>query len=183
MASSFYKSVFFRFFVAVVVIQGIHVFEHVVQLIEVYVFDVPDDEALGFLGYLIQFDDTEEWLHLVFNSTYLLALYLLFFPIRSLTPTTVPLLAFAVFVVVGVGLESWHVVEHSVIIANVIKNNGCPCPGIGDVALGVTDTQLHFVYNAVAYAATVTPFRFVIASSRAQARSGLDGVAPSTSRW
>jgi hypothetical protein len=53
------------------------------------------------------------------------------------------------------------VVEHSVIIANVLKKSGCPCPGIGDAALGVTDTQLHFVYNAIAYAATVTPFWFL----------------------
>jgi hypothetical protein len=66
-----------------------------------------------------------------------------------------------VFLTGGVMLESWHVVEHSVIIANVIRNSGCPCPGVGDVALGVTDTQLHFLYNAVAYAATVMPFWFL----------------------
>jgi hypothetical protein len=148
-------------FVAVVVVQGIHVFEHVVQLAQVYLFGVADDDALGFLGYLIQFNDTEEWLHLVFNATYLLALYALTLPMRRYVPATIPLWAFSVFVLGAVGLETWHVVEHSVIIANVIKNSGCPCPGIGDVALGVTDTQLHFVYNSVAYAATVTPFWFL----------------------
>ena len=30
--------------------------------------------------------------------------------------------------------------EHTVIIANVIRNDGCPCPGIGDRALDVSDT-------------------------------------------
>ena len=42
-------------------------------------------------------------------------------------------------------------VEHGVIISNVIANGGCPCPGIGDVALGLSDTILHLVYNLVAY--------------------------------
>ena len=170
MASSFYKSIFFPFLITIVVIQGVHVFEHIIQLAQVYVFDVPDDEALGFLGYLIQFNDTEEWLHLGFNSTYLLALYILVLPLQRLAPQTMPLWAFAVFMVGGVGLETWHVVEHSVIISNVIENHGCPCPGIGDVALGITDTVLHFVYNTIAYAATVTPFWFVM-QGRSQLRS------------
>ena len=67
--------------------------------------------------------------------------------------------AFGVELLAGAtGLESWHMVEHIVIISNVVANDGCPCPGIGDRALGVSDTQLHFVYNAGAYAATVVPF-------------------------
>jgi hypothetical protein len=154
--------IFLPLFTAVVIVQGIHVVEHIIQLTQVYLFDVPDDDALGLLGYLIQFNGTEEWLHLVFNSTFLLALYLLMLPTRRYVPYRIPLWAFGVFMAGAVGLETWHVVEHSVIIANVLKNNGCPCPGLGDVALGVTDTQLHFVYNAIAYAATVTPFWFLM---------------------
>lgn len=153
---------FFPFFAVVVAIQGVHVFEHIVQLIEVYAFGVPDDDALGLLGFVIQFNDTEEWLHLGFNSLYLLSLYALVYPLWRLVPGGVPRLAFVTFLVFGVWIESWHVVEHGVIIANVIRTDGCPCPGIGDRVLGVTDTQLHFVYNAVAYAATVTPFWFLM---------------------
>jgi hypothetical protein len=37
--------------------------------------------------------------------------------------------------------------------------------------LGVTDTQLHFVYNAVAYAATVTPFWFLMREPALGARA------------
>jgi len=154
--------VFPRLFIAVVVIQGVHVVEHVIQLAQVYIFGVADDDALGLLGYVFQFQDTEEWLHLAFNSSYLLALYALVLPMRRFTPQPIPFWAFGVFAIGAVGLESWHVVEHSVIISNVIKNNGCPCPGIGDRALGVTDTILHFVYNSAAYAATVTPFWFLM---------------------
>ena len=169
MGTSFYRSLFFRFFVAVVVIQGIHVVEHIIQLGQIYLFNVPENEALGILGYLIQFNDTEEWLHLAFNSTYLLAIYILFLPIRSLTPAIVPAWAFALFVAGAVGLESWHVIEHVVIISNVIQNHGCPCPGIGDSVLGVSDAVLHFVYNSVAYLSLVVPFHYIVqAVPRAQ---------------
>lgn len=153
--------IFLPLLVAVVVIQGIHVLEHIIQLAQVYLFGVADDDALGLLGYVFEFQGTEEWLHLVFNLSYLLALYALILPMRRFVPVTLPFWAFGVFVLGAAGLESWHVAEHSVVIANVIKNDGCPCPGIGDAALGVTDTQLHFVYNAAAYASTVTPFWFL----------------------
>jgi len=137
-------------------------FGHVIQLAQVYVLGVPEGDALGLLGYFIQFNGTEEWLHLGFNVAFLVSLYALVLPMRGLVPGVVSAAAFGVFLVGAVGLETWHVVEHFVIVANVIANGGCPCPGIGDRLLGVTDTQLHFVYNAVAYAALVTPFRHVM---------------------
>jgi hypothetical protein len=167
--------IFLPLFTAVVIIQGVHVIEHIIQLMQVYLFDVPDDDALGLLGYLIQFNGTEEWLHLGFNMAYLTSLYLLVWPMRKLVPSSIPPWAFVVFVAGGVAVESWHEVEHVVIMSHVIRNNGCPCPGIGDVALGVTDTQLHFVYNAVAYAATVTPFWFLKRGSQAGLRAAAVG--------
>jgi hypothetical protein len=162
MGSSFYRSIAYPFFIAVVSIQGVHVFEHIVQLAQIYIFGVPNDKAFGLLGYVIQFDGTEEWLHLVFNVTYLTSLYLLLIPLRRVVPEIVPRRVFLVFVISGVGLESWHMVEHVVIISHVIANHGCPCPGIGDAALGVSDKVLHFFYNIVSYSATVVPFSFVL---------------------
>jgi hypothetical protein len=144
--------------------------EHIIQLIQVFVLGIPDDKALGLLGYVFQFQGTEEWLHLVFNVTYLLALLLLVAPLRSVVPDVVPRWAFASFLF-GVGLEGWHNVEHAVIISNVLRNGGCPCPGIGDVALGITDTVLHFFYNLIAYSATVPAFIYYI--SRTRSPSGL----------
>ena len=70
------------------------------------------------------------------------------------------------YVMGAVGLETWHEVEHLVIISNVLMNQGCPCPGIGDAALGVTDTVLHFIYNAVVTSAMLVPFWFVIRSEK-----------------
>jgi hypothetical protein len=145
-------------FTGVVVVQGIHIVEHVIQLYQVFVLGIPDDDALGLLGYAFRFQGTEEWLHLAFNAAYLAALYLLVRPLRDLVPDAVPLWAFAVFLGGAVGLESWHMVEHGVIIGRVVANGGCPCPGIGDVALGTTDTVLHFFYNAITYAALLVPY-------------------------
>ncbi len=155
------RSTFFPLFTGVVIVQGIHVVEHIIQLIQVFLLGIPDDEALGLLGYVFQFQGTEEWLHLAFNATYLLALYLLLLPLRRRVPYPVPVWAFTTFVAGAVGLESWHMIEHGVIITNVIAHNGCPCPGIGDAALGISDTILHFYYNAITYLALLVPFWYV----------------------
>jgi hypothetical protein len=161
----YFSSWFLLLFASVVLIQGVHVVEHMIQLGQAYLLGIADDDALGILGYVFQFQGTEEWLHLVFNASYLAALYLLLVPLYRRMPRPVPAWAFWAFVVWGVGLESWHVVEHLVIISNVIANGGCPCPGIGDRALGITDTVLHFGYNAAAFAALLAPFWFVARAS------------------
>ena len=142
----------FYFMTAVVAIQGAHVVEHIVQLVQVSLLGVPEQDALGLLGYVLQFNGTEEWLHLGYNTFYVLALYALIVPLWRITPAVLPLSAFVFFITASVWLETWHMVEHGVIISNVIANGGCPCPGIGDAALGISDTVLHFIYNAIAYA-------------------------------
>jgi hypothetical protein len=156
----------FWFFVGVVVVQSVHMFEHVLQLIQVTVWNVPDAEALGLLGYIFQLQGTEEWLHLFFNLALLTSLWVLLGPVRAANPSIVPRWGFLVYVIGAVGLETWHEVEHLVIISRVLMNHGCPCPGIGDAALGVTDTVLHFIYNAVVTSAMLVPFWFVIRAHR-----------------
>jgi hypothetical protein len=151
---------FLAFYAAVVAVQGGHVVEHIIQLIQVFVLGVPDDKALGLLGYVFAFQGTEEWLHIVFNVLYLACLVIISW--RLLGSPVVPLLAQLAFLFFGVWLEGWHVIEHVVIISNVVANNGCPCPGILDSQLGVSDTVLHFGYNAIAYAATVLPFVYLL---------------------
>jgi hypothetical protein len=152
----------FYFLATVAAVQGAHVFEHIVQLLQVFAFGVPEDDALGLLGYVLQFNGTEEWLHLVFNAAYLASLYALLVPLWRITPSVLPTWAFAMFVVASVWVETWHMVEHATIISHVLANGGCPCPGIGDVALGLSDTILHFFYNAVAYTGVVIALVFVL---------------------
>jgi hypothetical protein len=158
----FLSDLVFWFLAAVVAVQGGHVFEHVVQLAQVFVFGVAEEDALGLLGYLVQFNGTEEWLHLGFNVLYLACLYLLVVPLWRITPAGLPTRVFAAFLLSSVWLETWHVVEHGVIISNVIANGGCPCPGIGDAALHVSDTLLHFAYNVLAYAGLAFVFALVV---------------------
>jgi hypothetical protein len=161
----------FYFMTAVVLIQGGHVIEHIIQLAQVFVFGVPEAEALGLLGYVLQFNGTEEWLHLGYNTFYLLALYALILPLWRITPGVLSYWAFGFYIGASVWIETWHIVEHGVIIANVIANHGCPCPGIGDVALGLSDTVLHFVYNALAYAGLAYAYLLVLCDRRGSARS------------
>jgi hypothetical protein len=156
----------FYFMSAVVLIQGGHVIEHIVQLAQVFVFGVPEAQALGLLGYVLQFNGTEEWLHLGYNTFYLLALYALIVPLWRITPGLLSYWAFGFYIAASVWIETWHIVEHGVIIANVIANSGCPCPGIGDVALGLSDTVLHFFYNAIAYAGLAYAYVLVLRSRR-----------------
>ena len=151
----------FWFMGAVVAIQGGHVIEHVIQLFQVFAFSVPEQDALGLLGYVLQFNGTEEWLHLGYNTFYLIALYALILPLWRITPAVIPTWVFWFFIV-GVWIETWHIVEHGVIISHVIANSGCPCPGIGDVALGLSDTILHFFYNALAYAGVVYAYILIV---------------------
>lgn len=148
----------FAFMTAVVLIQGGHVIEHVIQLVQVLALGVPDGRALGLLGELIQFNGTEEWLHLGFNGLYLLSLYALIVPLWRIRPAVLPTWAFAFFVAASVWVESWHMVEHGVIISHVIARGGCPCPGIGDEVLGVSDKVLHFGYNVVAYSGVAVAY-------------------------
>jgi hypothetical protein len=156
----------FWFFVGVAVVQSVHMFEHVLQLIQITVWKVPDDEALGLLGYVFQLQGTEEWLHLVFNLFLLTSLYILLGPIRAASPSIIPRWAYLVYVIGAVGLETWHEVEHLVIISRVLMNNGCPCPGIGDATLGISDTVLHFFYNAVVTSGILVPFSYVVRAQR-----------------
>lgn len=149
------------FFAVIVTVQGVHLVEHLIQLAQVHLLGVPEDDALGLLGWVFELDGTEEWLHLVFNALFLASLWILAGPLVRGALGAVPVWALVVFVVAGLGLETWHTFEHSVIIRNVVRNDGCPCPGIVDQALGISDTTLHFFYNALAYAATVVPYSFV----------------------
>jgi hypothetical protein len=154
---------FARLYLVIIGVQGVHVIEHVIQLLQVYAFGVADDDALGLLGYVFQFNGTEEWLHLAFNAAYVASLYVVLIGLFGLWRMgALPGWSLGLYAGYAVGLESWHMVEHIVIIGNVLRNGGCPCPGIGDRALQVSDTQLHFVYNLLAYAGTLLPARAIL---------------------
>ena len=123
-------------------------------------------------GYLIQFNGTEEWLHLGYNVIYLLALYALIIPLWRITPAVLPARRVLVLSCRERVDRVFHMVEHGVIIRNVIANGGCPCPGIGDRALNVSDTVLHFFYNLIAYAGIVLAYGYVLRDHQSAALAG-----------
>src|SRR3954463_9975834 len=86
----------FYFLAIVAAVQGGHVIEHIVQVLQVFVFGVPEDDALGLLGYVLQFNGREEWLPLGFTCVSLGSLYALIVPLWRVTPAVVPTRAFAV---------------------------------------------------------------------------------------
>jgi hypothetical protein len=43
-----------------------------------------------------------------------------------------------------------------------LRIGNTPCPGIADPAFGLSDTVLHFFYNAVAYAGLVYAYLVVL---------------------
>lgn len=97
------QSPLLTFFAVVVVVQDVHVLEHVIQLLQVHVLGVREDDALGLLGYVFEFHGTEEWLHLVFNSLFLGSLCVLARALLRGSMARVPAWASAVFLVGALG--------------------------------------------------------------------------------
>lgn len=164
----------FRRFAAVVLgVQGIHVAEHVIQLLQIHVWH--SDNTLGLLGYVLELHGTAEWMHLGFNVAYLGALVVLAVGLRDLVRAgTLGVRPYAGFLAAGLALETWHCVEHSVITYHMVRNGGgCPCTGILDPVLGVMDAQLHMAYNTIAYAGTLLPFVWMRRHAGAPARTDL----------
>ena len=148
---------FRRFTACVLVIQGVHVGEHVIQLFQIHRWHTHN--TMGLLGYVLQLQGTAEWMHLGFNVTYLASLVVIVFGLHDRVQAgLLDKAPYAVFLVMGLALETWHCIEHAVIAYHIVRNGGCPCAGILDPVLGVMDASLHFFYNSVAYVGTLVPF-------------------------
>ena len=121
---------FFAFYAAVVLVQGVHVVEHIIQLIQVYGSKslTPGPRPAGLFPLISGYRGMAPYRlqRQLFGQSCCVAWGFWRSPVAR---SVVPLLAMAAFIFFGVWLEGWHVVEHIVIIANVIANNGCPCPG------------------------------------------------------
>lgn len=126
-------------FWVLVVIQGGHVFEHIVQMVQIHVLGWPPARSHGIFGAL----DTE-WVHLVFNTLVLGLVALLLYRFRTNGWLWVALVA-----------AVWHQVEHVQIMYVYLTTGVGGTPGllssggvIGD-GVPVTRPDLHFLYNVV----------------------------------
>lgn len=126
-------------FYALVVTQGGHVIEHVVQVTQIHVAGTPAKQAKGVFGAL-----DIEWVHFVWNTWVLIAVVLLVLRFRR-NPFLWATLAFAL----------WHEAEYAFLISRYIATDLPGHPGLaakgGTIAGGlpITRPDLHFYYNVI----------------------------------
>lgn len=121
---------------ATIVVQTGHIFEHVVQMVQMHVWEQPPAFAHGMIGQL-----DLEWVH--FLMTLAIALVAVFLLTRW--PTNP-----ACWLLMPLGL--WHLAEHSVILTAYLRTGITGTSGIlakGGLLNGpLARPDLHFVYNA-----------------------------------
>lgn len=134
-------------FMATVVIQSLHMVEHIAQVIQK--FGLGWKEAHGIIGVL-----DLEWVHFIYNTALLITLYILFFKYSRLLKAGGNVL-YGIFVA-DVVLQSYHVIEHLVKINQHLQTGQQGTPGI----LGnfVNPILFHFWMNLAVLALITIPF-------------------------
>lgn len=138
---------------SVLVIQGFHVIEHVVVVVQVGALGTPVAQSQGLLGARVNF----EWLHLAYNTTFLATMVLLLgYGLRHRTGSLASAGLATAVLAGGVAMQSYHVGEHILRIIQYL-NSGCtPCVGlIGQVVLFIWP---HLFFGVFAYAAFTTAY-------------------------
>ena len=124
-------------FYGLAVLQGAHMVEHVVQMVQIHVLHLTGTAARGVFGAL-----DIEWVHFIWNTLVFVALALLVwrFPRNPLLWVTL-------------AIATWHQVEHSYILSVYLRTGVSGTPGLLSKggALGgglpLTRPDLHFFYN------------------------------------
>lgn len=131
-------------FVAALLLQGVHMVEHLAQVYQYAILRFPIFEAHGILFF---FD--LEWNHFTFNLAYLLLLAMIFIGFKfhsseyfigqSKTPRYMFLAGFFV--------QGYHVIEHAARIGQTLQTGCEPCRGI--LGWYVNGIWLHFTLNSL----------------------------------
>lgn len=126
-------------FYLLVVTQGGHVIEHLVQMIQIHLLGLRGPAARGVFGML-----DIEWVHFLWNSWVLVAVTLLLRRFRSNR-----------WLWATLALAAWHETEHVVMMVMYLGRGLAGSPGLlargGLVAGGLplTRPDLHFLYNLI----------------------------------
>lgn len=129
-------------FASALLFQSFHTLEHFIQLYQHAVLGIDILHAHG----LLFFFDTE-WIHFVFNGTYLTCLLIIFFAMglhRAERRAAFPA-AYFVGSLILVAFEMWHETEHIVRIIQHLTSGCQPCQGIFGQVVDVL--YLHTFYN------------------------------------
>lgn len=141
---------------SVLIVQGFHVIEHVVVVVQVEALGRPLAQSQGLLGARVDF----EWLHLAYNTTFLATMVLLLgYGLRHRAGALAGAGLATAALAGGVAMQSYHVGEHILRIIQYL-NTGCtPCVGlIGQVVLFIWP---HLFFGVFAYTAfTIAYFAY-----------------------
>ena len=134
---------------AIVLVQGFHEIEHIVQVFQRFTFDNP--KGAGVLGTWIDIEPV----HLGYNAAFLGLIGLVywqgrFWQNRRAQPVVFGLMTFVLL------FQGYHLVEHLFKIAQFIDTGKNGTPGILGNRFNLV--WLHFTYNTVEYAAFVLAF-------------------------
>ena len=139
-------------------VQLMHDVEHAWQVYEHSAKGLPAAESQGLLFFIPDL----EWNHLVFAAVYLVALATLFaFLVRRDARTQLGTRWFGTmglaYLAVGIGVQSYHAVEHIVRIVQFYQTGCTPCAGI--LGQRIDGVYLHFGFNMVV---TILPAAMLI---------------------
>jgi hypothetical protein len=140
-------------FLLILGIQGFHVIEHIVLVVQIEAFGLGLAEAHGLLGARVDF----EWLHFWYNLSFLVALVLLLvFGPRGAGGAVRPA-RWVVPALLGAALlQSYHVGEHTVRMVQYYRSDCTPCLGlIGQV---VPFFWPHLFFGLIAYLPMVAAY-------------------------
>jgi hypothetical protein len=138
-------------FLAVVLFQGVHELEHVVQVVQAFVFNVRG--AAGLLGSVFGLEPV----HFAYNALFLTLVGVAFasFGVRRRVGVARPV-GVAVLLGFALGLQSYHVVEHLAKIEQYLSSGVNGVPGL--LGAYFNPIWLHFWLNTVAYVPCVAAF-------------------------
>jgi hypothetical protein len=170
----------FNVFLLLVLLQGFHELEHVIQVVQRYALGIPNGN--GMLGSLVDIEPV----HFAYNTLYLALLVAIYLLLglhrdgpRDHGRLVCGLLTFALV------FQSWHEVEHVFKLAQyfalgVNGTGGVFGQGPGALAPRFPIPLLHFAYNTIAYVPALAAFVIMARRPRAEERPVPDAAAART---
>lgn len=134
-----------QLFVITVLVQGFHMIEHVLQVMQKSLGVTPAHGLIGAFNL--------EWVHFTYNAVYLILLGVLFMILAlkrvlpSRTPFRMPIFLSFLFLVI---VQGYHLVEHTVKLQQHLATGLQGTPGI--LGAHVDIVWLHFALNVIVYA-------------------------------
>ncbi len=136
-------------FLLTIGIQGFHVIEHIVVVVQFTALGAGLHEAHGLLGARVDF----EWLHFWYNLTFLGAMLLLLLYGRSAGGGRLASVGTALLTV-SVGVQTYHVGEHVLRMVEYLSTGCAPCEGL--VGQAVPFVWPHLLFGLFGYVGFVT---------------------------